>query len=112
MRALQWPLASPFRLRDFSYPRGQFEAVLEYAVTFVSIDILQPVVLRRYEAGVEFIKLLHRVVEVGHGRASWIGSATATMFGTILTLLGRCYQVRAIGHRSLRRLSCARQGSG
>jgi len=43
---------------------------LEYAVTFVSIDILQPIVLRWYEAGIEFIKLLHRVVEVGHGRAS------------------------------------------
>ena len=84
-RALEWPLASPFKLRDFSYPRGQFEAVLEYAVTFVSIDILQPVVLRRYEAGVEFIKLLHRVVEVGHGRAARIGFATATMLGAILT---------------------------
>ena len=69
LRALEWPLATSFKLRDLSYPRGQFESVLEYAVTFVSIDILQPIVLRWYEAGIEFIKLLHRVVEVGHGRA-------------------------------------------
>ena len=67
--ALEWPLTSPLELRDLSYPRGQSEAVLEYAVTFVSIDILQPIVLRWYEAGIEFIKLLHRVVEVGHGRS-------------------------------------------
>ena len=109
--ALEWPLTSPLELRDLSYPRGQSEAVLEYAVTFVSIDIRQPIVLRWYEARIQFIKLRQRVLEVGHGRASQLGSAIATVVGVVLALLGRCNQVRAVGHRLLCGISGAGQRS-
>jgi hypothetical protein len=91
MRALQWPFASPFALRDFAYLLRYPQAVLQNAVVLIVIRVPQRLVRWRYETGIELVKLGGSVLEMRHARGS-----TAINMG--LTVLSRRYKVRAVGH--------------
>jgi len=58
----------------------------------VVVSFLQLLIWRRYDVGIEFIKLLSAVLEVRHARG----------VKAIFTVLSRRYKARTVCHRLLR----------
>ena len=77
MRVLHRALPPSLALSDLAGSLRNPETVLQYAVVLVVVHVLQFLVRRCYEAGVELIKLISVVLEVGHARGS------ATMEGAL-----------------------------
>ena len=86
------PRPSSIALCDLAGSLRNPGTVLQYAVVFVVVHVLQFLVRRCYEAGVELIKLISVVLEVGHARGA----------NTRFTVLSRRYKVGGVGHRLLR----------
>ena len=80
--------------------------MLKYAIMLILVGVLESIVRRRYETRIHLVEFFGRVLGVGHAggsatkdgavKSSAATQGAAIMVNTILILLGRHYQARAI----------------